>query len=41
MEREEGATLTVATVVFADFEPPQPAANETNKAIRAIPVKTE
>jgi hypothetical protein len=40
MESEEDPNLTTATVLFADFEPPQPAANETNKAIRAIPVKS-
>jgi hypothetical protein len=40
MESEEEPTLTAATVVFADFEPPQPAANDINKAIRASPVKS-
>jgi hypothetical protein len=40
MESEEDPTLTAATVVFADFEPPQPAIHDTNKAIRAIPVKS-
>src|SRR5512140_209184 len=38
MESEEVPTLTAATVVFAFFEPPQPAASDINKAIRAIPV---
>jgi len=40
MESEEAFTLTAATVLFADFEPPQPAVHDTNKAIRAIPVKS-
>jgi len=40
MESEEEFTLTAATVVLADFEPPQPAASDTNKAIRAIPAKS-
>jgi hypothetical protein len=39
MESDEEPTLTAATVVLAFFEPPQPAANNINKAIRAIPVK--
>jgi hypothetical protein len=34
-----GDTVTAATVVFAALDPPQPAMNETNKTIRAIPVK--
>ena len=32
MEIEAGATLTAATVLFADFEPPQPAMSETNRS---------
>jgi hypothetical protein len=39
MESEEELILTDAIVLFVDFEPPQPAANDTNK-IRAIPVKS-
>jgi ABC-type Co2+ transport system permease subunit len=34
-----GAICTAAMVLFADFEPPQPAVHETRRAIRAIPVK--
>jgi hypothetical protein len=39
MEIVAGDTLTFATVLFADFEPPQPAVHETKRAIRAIPVR--
>jgi hypothetical protein len=40
MESVEGLTVTAATVLFADFEPPQPAMKDTNKTMRAIPVKS-
>ena len=39
MDSVAGDIWTAATVVFADFEPPQPAVHETRRAIRAIPVK--
>jgi hypothetical protein len=39
MESEVELILTDAIALFFDFEPPQPAANDTNK-IRAIPVKS-
>src|SRR5579864_2851933 len=39
MESVAGAILTWATVVFAFFEPPQPAMSDTNRTMRAIPVK--
>jgi hypothetical protein len=35
-----GANVTEATVLFTDFEPPQPAINEANRTMRAIPVKS-
>ena len=40
MESVVGDKLTAATVLFVDFEPPQPADNETNRTMRAIPVKS-
>jgi len=40
MESVVGDKLTAATLLFADFEPPQPANNETNRTMRAIPVKS-
>jgi len=40
MESEAGANLTAATVLLADFEPPQPAISETNRTMKAIPVKS-
>ena len=39
MEIVAGDTLTAATVLFTDFEPPQPAMSETNRRMRAIPAK--
>jgi len=45
IESVDGLTVTAATVVFADFEPPQPAMKDTNmkdtnKTMSAIPVKS-
>jgi hypothetical protein len=40
MDNVAGLTLTAATVLFTDFEPPQPAMKDTNKTMRAIPVKS-
>jgi hypothetical protein len=40
IESVEGLNVTAATVVLADFEPPQPATKDTNKIMRAIPVKS-
>ena len=34
-----GLIVTAATVVFADFEPPQPAMNDATETMRTIPVK--
>jgi hypothetical protein len=39
MESVAGDTVTAATALFTDFEPPQPAVHETMRAIRAIPVR--
>ena len=34
-EREAGATVTTATVLLVDFDPPQPAINERKRTITA------
>jgi len=34
-EREAGLTVTTATVLLADFDPPQPAINERKRTITA------
>jgi hypothetical protein len=38
IESEAGLTVTTATVVFADLEPPQPAKKESRRAISAVGV---
>jgi len=40
METEAGDTRTEATVVFADFEPPQPVVHDVNRTMRAIAVNS-
>ena len=40
MESVAGASLTEATVLFADFEPPQPTMSKPNRTMRAIPIKS-
>jgi hypothetical protein len=40
METAAGNTRTADTVVFADFDPPQPVVHDINRTIRAIAVKS-